>query len=61
MLFQAHMLNVCVHELLLVTLIQQQAIDQHECEDAARTETSSFLNSRTNMNLPWGELVFGLH
>ena len=55
------MLNVCVHELLLVTLIQQQAIDQHECEDAARTETSSFLNSRTNMNLPWGELVFGLH
>lgn len=60
-LFQAHMLNVCVHELLLVTLIQQQAIDQHKCEDGARTEISSFLNSRSNTNQPWGELEFGLH
>lgn len=53
---QAHVLNVCVHELLLVRLVEQQAIDENEWEDGARTEISSFLNSRANASQPWGEL-----
>ncbi len=50
------MLNVCVHELLLVTLIEEQTIDQDACEDGARTEISSFLSSHTNTSEPWGKL-----
>ena len=53
---QAHVLNVCVHELLLVKLVEQQAIDENEWEDGARTEISSFLNSCANASQPWGEL-----
>ena len=60
-LFQAHLLNVCVHELLLLRLVEQQAIDENEWEDGARTEISSFLNSRANASQPWGELQFCLH
>lgn len=61
LLFQAHLLNVCVHELLLLRLVEQQAIDENEWEDGARTEISSFLNSRANASQPWGELQFCLH
>ena len=61
MLFQAHLLNVCVHELLLVTLIEQQAVDESDCEDGTPTEISSFLNSCTNASQPWGEFEFCLH
>ena len=56
MLFQAHTLNVCVHELLLVTLIKEETIDQGVCKDGAQTEMSSFLTSHTNTSEPWGEL-----
>lgn len=49
------MLNVCVHELLLATLIEEQIISEDICEGAARTKISSFLKTDINSSEPWGK------
>lgn len=41
---EAHLLNVCVHELLIVTLSEEQIITDDFFHDAARTKISSFLH-----------------
>ena len=57
--FQAHLLNVCVHELLIVTLSEEQIITDDFFHDAARTKISSFLhltNLGTREPVQLGEL-----
>lgn len=54
---QPHILNVCVHELLLVTLIEEQIVSEDTCEDATRTKISSFLKTDTNTGEPWCKLL----
>ena len=55
---QAHILNLCLHELLLVTLIEEQIISEDTCDVEKRTEISSFLKSDIKTTEAWGELTF---
>ena len=54
---QAHILNLCVHELLVVTLYEARIVDEDLCQDVSKTEISSFLNNDTNANELFGELI----
>ena len=49
-------MNLCVHELLLVTMIEDQIISNVTCDVGKQTKISSFLKSEEMSTKPWGKL-----
>lgn len=53
---EAHMLNVCVHELLLTTLAEEKTIQLDNApEVGTRTDISSILSNCSSISGPWGK------
>ena len=48
-------MNLCVHELLLVAMIEDQIISNVTCDVAKQTKISSFLKSEEISTKPWGK------
>ena len=48
-------MNLCVHELLLVTMIEDQIISNVTCDVGKQTKISSFLKSEEMSTKPWGK------
>ena len=48
-------MNLCVHELLLVAMIEDQIISNVTCDVGKQTKISSFLKSEEISTKPWGK------
>ena len=48
-------MNLCVHELLLVAMIEDQIISNVTCDAGKQTKISSFLKSEEISTKPWGK------
>ena len=51
-------MNLCVHELLLVAMIEDQIISNVTCDVGKQTKISSFLKSEEISTKPWGKFHF---
>ena len=48
-------MSLCVHELLLVAMIEDQIISNVTCDVGKQTKISSFLKSEEISTKPWGK------